>query len=158
MPGPLLVDPTTLDLDRVIHGREAIDARIPQRHEMSFLDAIHHLDREAGLAVGSRLIREDEFWVRGHIPGRPLLPGVLSLEALAQLCSFYFKCVYAEDPRFFGFGGIDGVKFRGTVVPGDRLILAAKVTDIRPRRAVFACQGLVGGRMVVEAIITGMPV
>jgi len=158
MPATDLVDLATVDLAAVAFDRAAVEARIPQRLEMGFLDRVHLLDRERGLAVGSRDIRDDEFWVRGHIPGRPILPGVLSVEALAQLCTFYFKCVYAEDTRFFGFGGVDGVKFRGTVLPGDRLVTVVKVTDIRPRRAVFDARGYVAGKMVVEAIITGMPV
>jgi 3-hydroxyacyl-[acyl-carrier-protein] dehydratase len=157
MPRNLIFDPATLDTGVVVLDREAIDSLIPQRHEMSFLDAVHIVDTETGLAVGSRRIHGDEFWVRGHIPGRPLLPGVLSLEALAQLSSVYYKSVFREDDRFFGFGGVDGVKFRGTVVPGDLLVLVAKVTDLRPRRAVFDCQGMVEGRLVVEATITGLP-
>jgi len=158
MPPTELVDLATVDLSKVQFDLAAIHERIPQREEMGFLDRVHLLDRERGLAVGSRDIRADEFWVRGHIPGRPILPGVLSVEALAQLCTFYYKCVYAEDKRFFGFGGVDGVKFRGTVVPGDRLVTVVKVTDIRPRRAVFDARGFVNGKLVVEAIITGMPV
>jgi 3-hydroxyacyl-[acyl-carrier-protein] dehydratase len=158
VPPRLLVDPATLDFSKVEFDLAAVQERIPQRHEMAFLDRVHFLDRERSLAVGSRDIRGDEFWVRGHIPGRPILPGVLSVEALAQLCTFYFKCVYPEDARFFGFGGVDGVKFRGTVAPGDRLVLACRATDVRPRRAVFEAQGIVGDRLVVEAVITGMPV
>lgn len=158
MPPSLIVDPAALDLDTVRFDLAAVQERIPQRFEMAFLDRVHRLDPEAGIAVGSRDIRPDEFWVRGHVPGRPILPGVLSVEALAQLCTFYFKSVYPEDTRFFGFGGVDGVKFRGTVLPGDRLVLVCRATDVRPRRAVFDAQGLVGDRLVVEAVITGMPV
>ena len=158
MPATELVDLATVDLAKVAFDLAAVEEKIPQRFEMGFLDRVHLLDRDRGLAVGSRDIRADEFWVRGHIPGRPILPGVLSVEALAQLCTFYFKSVYAEDRRFFGFGGVDGVKFRGTIAPGDRLVTVSKVTDIRPRRAVFDCRGYVAGKPVVEAIITGMPV
>lgn len=158
MPAPWIVDPATLDLSRVEFDRSAVEERIPQRHEMAFLDRVHFLDRERGLAVGSRDIRPDEFWVRGHIPGRPILPGVLSVEAMAQLCTFYYKSVYSEDRRFFGFGGADGIKFRGTVLPGVRLVVVCRATDVRPRRAVFDAQGIVDGKLVVEAVITGMPV
>jgi 3-hydroxyacyl-[acyl-carrier-protein] dehydratase len=158
MPPPLLVDLREVDLSRATHDLAAVEARIPQRFEMAFLERIHLLDLERQVCVGSRDIRGDEFWVRGHIPGRPLLPGVLSVEAMAQLCSFYFKSVYSGDPRFFGFGGVDGVKFRGTVAPGDRLVLLCRVRDIKPRRAVFDAQGVVGDRLVVEAVITGVPV
>jgi 3-hydroxyacyl-[acyl-carrier-protein] dehydratase len=158
MPPPLLVDLAAVDLARYAHDLAAVEARIPQRFEMGFLDGVHLLDTATQVCVGSRRIRPDEFWVRGHIPGRPILPGVLSVEAMAQLCSFYFKSVYADDQRFFGFGGVDGVKFRGTVVPGDLLVLLCRVRDMKPRRAVFDAQGVVGDRLVVEAVITGVPV
>lgn len=158
MPPSLIVDPASLDLARVEFDLAAVQERIPQRFEMAFLDRVHWLDRESGIAVGSKDFGQEEFWVRGHIPGRPILPGVLSVECLAQLCTFYYKTVYPEDQRFFGFGGVDGVKFRGTVHPGDRLVLAVKATDVRPRRAIFDAQGYVDGKLVVEAVVTGMPV
>jgi len=158
MPSTPIVDPAAVDASKTTHDRAAVEACIPQRFEMAFLDRVHVLDPERGLAVGSRDIRPDEFWVRGHIPGRPLLPGVLAVEALAQLCTFYYKAVTPDDERFFGFGGVDAVKFRGTIVPGDRLLLACRTVEVRPRRIVFESQAFVGGKMVVEARITGMPV
>jgi 3-hydroxyacyl-[acyl-carrier-protein] dehydratase len=85
------------------------------------------------------------------------MPGVLMIEAAAQMSSFYYKYVQ-KDPRFLGFGGVDGVKFRGQVVPGDRLLLVGKVVEIRNRRAVFDTQGVVGDRLAFEARITGMPI
>ncbi len=153
----LLVDLATVDLDRVVMPIEEIRRLNPHRHEMEQLTAVVHLDADAGQIVAVRDVRDDEFWVRGHIPGRPLLPGVLMIEAAAQMCSVYFKKV-KEDPRFLGFGGVDAVKFRGQVVPGDRLILLGQAVEIRRRRAVFDTQGVVGNRLVFEARITGMPI
>jgi 3-hydroxyacyl-[acyl-carrier-protein] dehydratase len=106
--------------------------------------------------VGYKDVRDDEFWVRGHIPGRPLLPGVIMCEAAAQLCSFYYVKAMADE-RFLGFGGMNEVKFRGAVEPGHRVILIAKAVDLRPRRAVFDCQGFVDGAMVFQGQIVGMP-
>jgi 3-hydroxyacyl-[acyl-carrier-protein] dehydratase len=140
----LLVDLATVDLDRVVMPIEEIRRLNPHRHEMEQLTAVIHLDADAGQIVAVRDVRDDEFWVRGHIPGRPLLPGVLMIEAAAQMCSVYFKKVN-QDPRFLGFGGVDAVKFRGQVVPGDRLILLGQAVEIRRRRAF-------------EARITGMPI
>jgi len=153
----LLVDLAKLDLDRIVMPIEEIRRLIPHRYEMEQLTAVIHLDPEAGHIVAIKDVRDDEFWVRGHIPGRPLLPGVLMIEAAAQMCSVYFKKVN-EDPRFLGFGGVDGVKFRGQVVPGDRLLLLGRAVEIRSRRAVFDTQGVVGDRLVFEARITGMPI
>ncbi len=156
MPPKPLVDLSAIDLSRVVADKEEIRRHNAQRYEMEQLDGIIHLDVEEGVAVGFKDVRGDEFWARGHIPGRPLFPGVLMCEAAAQLCSFYFQKA-AKLARFIGFGGMEGVKFRREVVPGDRLILIAKEVDVRPRRATLSCQGFVGDNMVFEATIVGMP-
>ncbi len=157
MPPRVLVDLEKVDLDTVAMPIEEVRRYNPHRFEMEQLSGILYVDVEAGEIVAFKDVGDDEFWVRGHIPGRPLLPGVLMVEAAAQMCSVFFK-LQQRDERFLGFGGVDGVKFRGQVVPGDRLILVGKVVDIRPRRAIFDTQGLVDGRLVVEARITGMPI
>jgi len=156
MPPKPIVDLRNLDLSCVVAGPEEIRKRNAQRYEMEHLNGICHLDLEAGVIVGFKDVTDDEFWVRGHIPGRPLLPGVIMCEAAAQLCSYYYKEAVPGD-RFLGFGGLEGVKFRAAVVPGQQLILAAKALDLRPRRATFDCQGFVDGRMVYEGTIIGMP-
>jgi 3-hydroxyacyl-[acyl-carrier-protein] dehydratase len=153
----LLVDLAKIDLGRVILPIEEIRQYNPHRFEMEMLSGVLHLAPEAGEIVAYKEVRPDEFWVRGHIPGRPLLPGVLMIEAAAQMSSLYYKYVL-KDPRFLGFGAVDGVKFRGQVVPGDRLLLLGKAVEIRSRRAVFDTQGVVGDRLVFEAKITGMPI
>jgi 3-hydroxyacyl-[acyl-carrier-protein] dehydratase len=159
MPPRLLVDLDTLDLDTVTIPIEEIRKTNAQRFEMEQLSGIIKFDREAMLVVGYKDVGGDEFWVRGHIPGRPLMPGVIMVEAAAQLCTFVYKhCFPGMENRFIGFGGIDGVKFRGTVVPGDRLIVIAKATDLRSRRAVFDTQAVVKDRMVYEGKIIGMAI
>jgi 3-hydroxyacyl-[acyl-carrier-protein] dehydratase len=87
------------------------------------------------------------------------MPGVLMIEAAAQLCSYFIRRI--DDPetygsKFFGFGGIDAVKFRGAVFPGQSLLILGKQVEIRPRRAVFDTQGYVEGKQVFEARITGL--
>ena len=152
-----LVDISGINFDHLEMGIEEIRRYNPQRFEMEQLDGVLVLDRENGTAVAYKDVREDSFWIRGHIPGRPLLPGVLMIESAAQLCSLYYKIV-TGDKRFLGFGGVDAVKFRGAVVPGDRLIITARIVELRSRKAVFDTQGAVGERIVFEGRVTGMPV
>jgi len=157
MPPKPLLDLATVDLAAVVAGPDEIRLVNKQRYEMEHLNAVIHLDLDEGVAVGFKDVRDDEFWVRGHIPGRPLLPGVIMCEAAAQLCSFYFHRAITTE-KFLGFGGMDGVKFRRAVVPGERLILVARSRKISQRRAVFDCQGYVGDARVFEATIVGMPI
>jgi 3-hydroxyacyl-[acyl-carrier-protein] dehydratase len=145
------------NLERTLYGPDEIRKRNPQRFEMEHLDAVTHLDTATMEVVGYKDVRADEFWVRGHIPGRPILPGVVMIEALAQLTSFYIGCAI-PDLGFIGFGAVEGVRFRATVVPGQRLILVGKGASIRSRMAVFDTQGWMDGKLVVEARITGVKV
>ena len=157
VPPKLLVDLSAIDLDRLEAGPEEIRRCNLQRFEMEHLDGVILCDLEQGVAVGFKNVREDEFWVKGHIPGRPLLPGVLMCEAAAQLCSYYYKKAIGTEV-FLGFGGLERVKFRGQVVPGDRLILLARNTELKSRRASFDVQAVVDGKLVFEGAVFGMPV
>jgi 3-hydroxyacyl-[acyl-carrier-protein] dehydratase len=159
MPTQPLVDLSKVDPASVVADVEEIRKANPQRFEMEQLSRICYVDDGAGEVAGVLDVPEHPFWERGHIPGRPLMPGVVMLEAAAQLCSYFVRRVYdaAEyGSRFFGFGGIDAVKFRGTVFPGQSLLILGKRVEIRSRRAVFDTQGYVDGRPVFEARITGM--
>lgn len=153
----ILIDLRTLDLHKQIVGIEGIREVIPHRFEMEQLTGILKFDTEQGIIIGYKDVSDREFWIRGHIPGRPLMPGVLMLEAAAQLCTYYYRQTMKDD-RFLGFGGIDKVKFRGKVVPGDKLILIAKNKELRSRRAIFDTQGIVNNKVVFEGVIIGMVV
>ncbi len=158
MASELLVNLSSIDLEHVEMDIDAIRRVIPQRHEMEQIQGVIRFDPKGGTIVGYKDVRADEFWVRGHIPGRPLYPGVLMLEAAAQLASTYMSLVLEDRDLFIGFGAADRVKFRGTVVPGDRLIVIARCLALRSRAAVFQAQGVVAGRIVFEAQVTGVRV
>lgn len=156
MPPAIFVDLDSVDLNQVQYDVAAIEKCNPHRFEMRLLDGITMFDPDNDLVLGYKDTRSDEFWVRGHIPGRPLFPGVLMIEAAAQLASFYARMV-TDETRFIGFGGVEDVKFRHQIVPEQRLYIAGKMLDQRPRRFKFATQGFVEGKMAFEAIIIGMP-
>ena len=155
MPRPLLYDINSIDLARVQISGEAIRKVIPQRFEFEQLDSIAYFNPAEEIAIGVRALDKDEFWTRGHMPGRPVFPGVLMLEAAAQLCSFY-TCSVEGTERVFGFGGADDVRFRRMLVPGDTLHLLAKPERISTRRSLFLTQGVVDGRLAFEASILGI--
>jgi 3-hydroxyacyl-[acyl-carrier-protein] dehydratase len=157
MPPVVHFDPAHLDLSKVVADQEAIRKVNPQRFEMEQLTAVVHLDPQQHLIAGYRDVRADEFWVRGHMPDYPLLPGVLMCEAAAQLCSYYIGTQSLMSGDFTGFGGLENVRFRGTVHPGDRLVLVGKATKLHRRQTVFNVQGFVGTTMVFHADIIGVP-
>jgi 3-hydroxyacyl-[acyl-carrier-protein] dehydratase len=124
---------------------------------MEMLSGITYIDSPTDTIIGYKDITMNDFWVRGHIPGRPLMPGVMMIECAAQLCA-YWTMKKQPEMGFVGFAKCDDVRFRGTVVPPARLYMIAKLTELNRRRAVAACQGLVNGTLIFEATITGMSV
>jgi 3-hydroxyacyl-[acyl-carrier-protein] dehydratase len=157
MPPELHYDPATLDLNQVVADQEAIRAVNPQRFEMQQLTAIVFIDREHHIVAGYKDVGQDEFWVRGHMPDYPLMPGVLLCEAAAQLCSYYTTTQGLLQGDFIGFGGLENVRFRSTVRPGDRLVLIGKGIRLHRRQTIFNVQGFVGTTMVFHADIIGVP-
>ncbi|HJT76065.1 MAG TPA: 3-hydroxyacyl-ACP dehydratase FabZ family protein [Gemmataceae bacterium] len=157
MPPEYHVDPSRFDTSKVLADEEAIRRVNPQRFEMQQLTAIIHVDSGQHLIAGYKDVRADEFWVRGHMPDYPLLPGVLMCEAAAQLCSYYIVTHGLMQGDIIAFGGMENVRFRCPVRPGDRLVLVAKATRMNRRQTIFNVQGFVGSTMVFHADIIGVP-
>jgi 3-hydroxyacyl-[acyl-carrier-protein] dehydratase len=152
------LDPATVDVGRVVADREAIRRVNPQRFEMEQLTAVVLVDTERGLIAGYKDVAADEFWVRGHMPGYPLLPGVLMCEAAAQLASYYTMTAGYGAGDFVGFGGLENVRFRGMVKPGDRLLLVGKAVKMHRRQSIFNVQGFVNGALVFHGDVIGVPI
>ena len=153
-----IIDPSTIDFQTIVADIETIRRYNPQRFEMEQLTAIVFEDSDKHICVGYKDIRDDEFWVRGHMPGMPLMPGVVMCEAAAQLASYYTQKHDLLGSEMVGFGGLEDVRFRDPVLPGDRLVIVtALVKARRGRMIVCQFQGFVGNRMVFEGSLKGIP-
>jgi len=162
MPPPLLFDLSQIDLTKEpVFDKAAVEKVNPQRYEMQQLDGILWFNKDKMQILGYKDVTQREFWVRGHIPGRPLMPGVVMIEAGAQLAGFFVKQVFKEE-GFIGFAGIEGVKFRSVVEPGQRLYLLGHITKYSRRthttRVETDVQGVVNDTIAFEAVVTGMRV
>ena len=123
---------------------------LPHRAPFLFLDEV--VDLVPGeSAAGSWMLSGDEAFFEGHFPGRPTLPGVLMIEAIAQLGAY----VVLQTERFAGklplFGGIDRARFRGQVTPGDTLRLEIEMTRLSARAGKGSGRALLGESVVCEA-------
>lgn len=155
----LILDPASLDFDNVIADAGEIRRYNPQRFEMEQLTAIIHEDLERHVCAGFKDITHNEFWVRGHMPNMPLMPGVLMLEAAAQMCSYFSQKHDLLGAAMVGFGGLEEVRFRDPVIPGDRLLLVCEMTKLRRGRIVVTkFQGFVRNSLAVEGILKGIPI
>jgi len=153
------LDQLVLDFDKPLYDINEIRKINPQRHEMEQLTGIVYIDREKDGIVGFKDITDREFWIQGHMPGFPLMPGVMLCECAAQLAGFYARKYDLLGGDFLGFGGMSDVRFRLPVFPGVRLVLMAQVQSIRAgRRAEFAFQGFIEGRMVFSGNMIGVPI
>jgi 3-hydroxyacyl-[acyl-carrier-protein] dehydratase len=155
----LLFDLSVIDLNRVIADIDSIRKYNPQRFEMEQLTAIVYEDLEKFRCVGYKDITADDFWVRGHMPGMPLMPGVVMLECIAQMCSYFVQKHDLLGAAMVGFGGLEEVRFRDPVVPGERLYLLCELEKVRRGRMIVSrFQGVVGGKVAVEGVLKGIPI
>jgi 3-hydroxyacyl-[acyl-carrier-protein] dehydratase len=154
----LILDPATLDLERKVADIDAIRRYNPQRYEFEQLTAIVFEDVTTHTCAGYKDVTHDEFWVRGHMPGMPLMPGVMMCEAAAQLASYFTLKYDLLGSTTVGFGGLEEVRFRDPVIPGDRLLIVVRRVKVRRGRMIVCdFQGFVRQAMVVEGVIKGVP-
>ena len=152
---PPLFDISSIDHAAVRVDRKGLRRYNPHDGAMALLDAVvwHSDDFQRGLAVWH--VRHDEFWVAGHFPRRPMLPGVLMVEAGAQLSCFLYNARLGQ-PSLAAFLRIEDASFRATVVPGDDFYVLCQEVKFGRRRFISDVQGLVGQRVTFEARISGM--
>ncbi len=168
MPVEVLFDYSGIDLDHVQLDREGIRAYIEQRDAVEQLDCVIWMDEAGSRGLGIRRVRANEWWVKGHIPGNPILPGIMLVETAAQFSSIIYRHkmekIRHESREFLAFAGIERARFRAAVYPGDELLFVIQERRFSRRRIVADVQAFTDfqngsrGKIVFEAQMIGMPV
>ena len=129
---------------------------LPHRYPFLLIDRIVDIDGDNS-ATGIKNVTFNEPHFQGHFPGQPVMPGVLIVEAMAQVAgAISLKAAAGDAPSLVYFLTIDGAKFRKPVVPGDRLEIKVKKIKKRGNIVRFACEAFVEGAMAAEAEIAAM--
>ena len=155
-----LLDIASIDTSRPLLDGPRIRDLLPQRRTLALVDAVVFADVEEKLVAGYKDLREDDWWVFDHVPGHPILPGVLMLEAASQLAALELTVRYqitsSEAQRVVvGLVGIDKAKFRAPAIPPCRLLMVAKQLTRKRTLITYSVQGFIGGRPSFEAQVTG---
>jgi 3-hydroxyacyl-[acyl-carrier-protein] dehydratase len=136
----------TMDIQHILK-------RLPHRYPFLLVDRV--LEIEQGVRIKAlKNVTINEPFFGGHFPGRPVMPGVLMLEALAQAAALLAFKSMAEglgDDTVYYFVGIDGARFKRPVVPGDQLVLEAELLRARSGIYKFGTRATVGSEVAVEA-------
>lgn len=140
------VAPTT----KTVISIEAIQKLLPHRYPFAFVDRI--IDYVPGeRAVGIKNVTFNEPYFQGHFPGRPIMPGVIIVEAMAQVGGIVLTQMADVEGGLFMFAGIDKVRFRRQVVPGDQLIMTAELLCVKRRRfGKMQARAEVDGQLAAE--------
>ena len=123
---------------------------IPHREPFLFVDRITHLEK-GKRATGVKNVTINDYFFKGHFPGRPVMPGVIIVEAMAQVGGVMMLASEENKGKLAFFLSIDNVKFRKPVVPGDQLILEVEAIKVKSKTGQVRGRALVDGKVVTEA-------
>ncbi len=136
-------------------GIKEIEAILPHRHPFLLVDYIEEL--EPGVrAVGYKCVTFHEDFFQGHFPQEPVMPGVLTIEALAQTGAVAILSLEENKGKTAYFGGINKCRFRGKIVPGDKVRLETKIIKVKGPVGIGEAVATVDGKTVVKAELTFM--
>jgi 3-hydroxyacyl-[acyl-carrier-protein] dehydratase len=139
---------TALPLDRA-----AIEAILPHREPFLLIDEVLELI-PGERVVAKKTVREDEWYLRGHFPGRPVMPGVLIVEAMAQTGAVAVLSEEENRGRLALFAGIDDTRFKRIVEPGDELQLECTLEQVRGPIGKGKARATVGGELAARGTLT----
>jgi beta-hydroxyacyl-ACP dehydratase FabZ len=145
--------------DAVLHGQQlsirAIQRLLPHRYPMLLVDRVVAIEGDRK-AIGVKNVTINEPFFSGHYPGTPIMPGVLIVEAMAQLGGILMSQKLEHTGKIAVLLSLDRVKLRRPVVPGDQLTLEAESVRAKPRTATVKCRAFVGSKLAAEALIKFM--
>jgi len=133
--------------------RDAVKEILPHRDPFLLVDGVQELNPGVN-AVGFLDVTDDMFWVPGHFPDNPVMPGVLIVEAIAQMGALIVLSKEEMRGKTAYFGGIRKVRFRQKVRPGDRLILKAQITKVKGPAGMGYGEAYVGDALAATAELT----
>ncbi len=134
-------------------GRAEIEAILPHREPFLLIDEV--VEFEPGKRVVARKsVREDEWYLSGHFPGRPVMPGVLIVEAMAQTGAVAVLSQEENQGRIVYFAGIDDCRFKRVVEPGDQLELTCELDRVRGPIGRGTAEARVGGELAARGTLT----
>ena len=132
---------------------EQIKEIIPQREPFLMIDEVEeYIPGESCIAYKN--VREDEYYFKGHFPGNPIMPGVLMVEALAQTGAVAILSMEENKGKNALFGGINNLKFKKQVVPGDTLKLEVKIIKKKGPIGIGEALATVDGKVAVKGELT----
>ena len=144
------VNGTQTSESQTVFTVEQIHQLLPHRYPFALVDRIvEYIPGEK--AVGIKNVSFNEPHFQGHFPGKPIMPGVLIVEAMAQVGGIVLTQLPDMDGKLFLFAGIDKVRFRRPVVPGDQLLMTTELITVKRRRfATMKAQATVDGKRTCE--------